>query len=202
MAWPRHALTLRWEGQGWMTASIDGTACRLCLCEFVPPSPPIDGIWAVMIVWRSRGKIIRTAPCCVLYNSFAQHAHPFNGPLSRTTWAGTRKEKTIWILLNQETVSGNGWHQLGHMQVCTSLQTDNHASTPPLSFLQAGCPSCRPTNSVKALKAKSFEQWCAHKYEQFLNLYVVIYRQVICIICIFFVSIDHFGFVLSQFCWV
>jgi len=38
------------------------------------------------------------------------------------------------------------------MQVCTSLQTDNHANTPPLSFLQAGCPSCRPTNSVKALK--------------------------------------------------
>jgi len=38
------------------------------------------------------------------------------------------------------------------MQICTSLQTDNHASTPPLSFLQAGCPSCRPTNSVKALK--------------------------------------------------
>jgi len=46
------------------------------------------------------------------------------------------------------------WHQLGHMQVCTSLQTDNHTSTRPLCFLQAGCPSCRPTNSVKALKAK------------------------------------------------
>jgi len=45
------------------------------------------------------------------------------------------------------------WHQLGHMQLCTSLQTDNHASTSLLSFLQAGCPSCRPTNSVKALKA-------------------------------------------------
>jgi len=26
------------------------------------------------------------------------------------------------------------WHQLGHMQVCTSLQSDNHASTPPLKF--------------------------------------------------------------------
>jgi len=39
------------------------------------------------------------------------------------------------------------------MQVCTLLQTDYHASNPPLSFLQAGCPSCRPTNSVKALKA-------------------------------------------------
>jgi len=44
------------------------------------------------------------------------------------------------------------WHQLGHMQVCTSLQTDNHASTQPLSFLQAGCSSCRPNNNVKALK--------------------------------------------------
>jgi len=43
------------------------------------------------------------------------------------------------------------WHQLGHMQVCVSLQTDNYASTTLLSFLQAGCPSCCPTNSVKAL---------------------------------------------------
>jgi len=52
----------------------------------------------------------------------------------------------------QETVSGSGisW---GHMQVCTSLQTDNHASNPPLSFLQAGCPFCRLTSSIKALKA-------------------------------------------------
>jgi len=45
------------------------------------------------------------------------------------------------------------WHQLGRMQIFTSLQTNNHASTPPLSFLQTGCPSCRRTNSVKALKA-------------------------------------------------
>ena len=61
-------------------------------------------------------------------------------------WAGTRKVKPNWILLKQETV--------GYMQVCTSLQTDNHASTSPLSFLQAGCPSCRQTNRVEALKAK------------------------------------------------
>jgi len=44
------------------------------------------------------------------------------------------------------------WHQLGHMQICISLQTNNHGSTPPLSFLQTGCPSCHPTNSVKALR--------------------------------------------------
>jgi len=26
------------------------------------------------------------------------------------------------------------WHQLGHMQVCTLLQIDNHTSTPSLFF--------------------------------------------------------------------
>jgi len=45
------------------------------------------------------------------------------------------------------------WHQLGHMQVCTSRQIDNHATTRPLSFLHARCPCCCPTNSIKALKA-------------------------------------------------
>jgi len=55
-----------------------------------------------------------------------------------------QKGKTNLDLLKQETVSGSGigW------AIC------NHASTPPVSFLQAGRPSCRPTNSVKALKAK------------------------------------------------
>jgi len=46
------------------------------------------------------------------------------------------------------------WHQLDNMQIiCTTLQTDNHASTPSLNFLQAGCSFCHPTNSIKALKA-------------------------------------------------
>jgi len=55
------------------------------------------------------------------------------------------------------------------MQVCTSLQTDNHASTPPLCFLQAGCPSCRPTNSVKALKAP-----CLVKHELYHSYHQII----------------------------
>jgi len=50
------------------------------------------------------------------------------------------------------------WHQLGHMQVCTLLHTDKHASTPLLSFVQAGCPSSRPTNSIKALKAMHYSK--------------------------------------------
>jgi len=46
------------------------------------------------------------------------------------------------------------WHQLNHMQAILHFAPeDNHASTSSLEFLRAGCPSCRPTNSVKALKA-------------------------------------------------
>jgi len=65
-------------------------------------------------------------------------------------WAGSRKVKPIWILLKQETVSGS--------EISTRLQTDNHASTSSLTFLQAGCPSCHPSNSVKALKAQKLYQ--------------------------------------------
>jgi len=36
------------------------------------------------------------------------------------------------------------------------LDPDNHASIPPLSFLQDGCPSFHPTNRVKALKAPHY----------------------------------------------
>jgi len=41
-------------------------------------------------------------------------------------------------------------HQLGHMQVCTSLQTDNHASTPPLTqvfYSPDALPAAQPTAS-------------------------------------------------------
>jgi len=81
------------------------------------------------------------------------HTHPFNGPFSGTTQVSRYQKGKTNLDLTEARDSEWQWHQLRHMQVCTSLQTDNHASTTPLSFLQAGCPSCRPTNSIKALKA-------------------------------------------------
>ena len=81
------------------------------------------------------------------------HTHPFIGPLSRTTQVSRyQKVKPIWILLKQQTVSGSGisW------AICKSAPRSRHTTTPAPHhsvFLQAGCPSCRPTNSVKALKA-------------------------------------------------
>jgi len=82
------------------------------------------------------------------------HTHPFNGPLSGTTRVSRYQKCKNSLDFTEARDSEWQWHQLGHMQVCSSLQTDNHTSTPPLCFLQAGCPSCRPTNSVKALKAR------------------------------------------------
>ena len=81
------------------------------------------------------------------------HTHPFNGLFSGTTQVSRYQKGKTNLDFTEARDTEWQWHQLGHMQVCTLLQTDNHASTPPLSFLQAGCPSCHPTNSVKALKA-------------------------------------------------
>jgi len=81
-----------------------------------------------------------------------RHTHPLNGRLSGTTRVSRYQKGKTNLDFTEARESEWQWHQLGHMQVCTSLQTDNHISTPPLSFLQAGCPSCRPTNSVEAMK--------------------------------------------------
>jgi len=85
-----------------------------------------------------------------------EHTHTcaFYGPLFGTTWVSRYQiGKTNLDFTEAEWQ----WHPLSHMQVCTSLQSDNHASTPPLGFLQVGCPSCRPTNSVKALRQLPLE---------------------------------------------
>jgi len=71
-----------------------------------------------------------------------QQQHLLNGPLSRT----------IQMYL-QEKVSGSGirW------AICKSTPHPRQTTIPASHhsvFLQTGCPSCRPTNSVKALKAE------------------------------------------------
>jgi len=81
------------------------------------------------------------------------HTHPFNDPLSVTTRVSQYQKGKTNLDFTEARDSERQWHQLVDMQVCTLLQIDNHASTPPLIFLQAGCPSCHPTNSVKVLKA-------------------------------------------------
>ena len=78
-------------------------------------------------------------------NSRRQHTHLTALFPGVPRWAGTRKVKPIWILLKRD--SEWQWHQLGHVQVSTSLQTDNHASTPPLFYRPDALPAAEPTAS-------------------------------------------------------
>jgi len=77
------------------------------------------------------------------------HTHQFNSPLSGTTRVSRYQKGKTNLDFTEARDSEWQWHQLGHMQACTSLQTDNHASTPPLSFLQAGCPSSTQPTVLK-----------------------------------------------------
>ena len=84
------------------------------------------------------------------------HTHPFNGPFYGSTQVSRYQKGNTNLDFYEARDSEWQWRQLGHMHVCTLLLADNHASAPPLSFLQAGCPSWHPTNSVKALKADTY----------------------------------------------
>jgi len=77
------------------------------------------------------------------------HTHPFNSPLSRTTWVSRYQKGKTNLDITEARDSEWQWHQLGHMQtICTSLQTDNHASTLPLSFYSPDAlPAAQPTVS-------------------------------------------------------
>jgi len=70
----------------------------------------------------------------------------FNGPLSGTTRVSRYQKGKTNLDFTEARDSEWQWHQLGHMQVCTLLQTDNHASTPPLSFYRPDAlPTAQPT---------------------------------------------------------
>jgi len=88
----------------------------------------------------------------VLHTHARTHTHTCSLALflGLPTSAGTRRVKLIWILLKQETVSGVGisW------AICKSAPSSRQITVPAPhhSVFTHGCPSCRPTNSVKALK--------------------------------------------------
>jgi len=72
------------------------------------------------------------------------HTDPFNGPLSGTVQVSQYQNSKTNLDFTGGRHSERQWHQLGRMQVCISLQTDNHASTPPLSFFTGRMPFLTP----------------------------------------------------------
>jgi len=85
------------------------------------------------------------------------HACAFNGPFFGTTQISWYQKGKTNLDFTEAGDSEWQWHQLGNMQVCTLLQTHNHASTPPLCFLQT-------TISVKALKASNNVRYVVNIY--------------------------------------
>ena len=79
--------------------------------------------------------------------------HPFNGPFSGTTRVSRYQKGKTNLDFTEARNSKWQWHQLGCMQVCTSLQADNHASTPPLFYRPDALPAaqlCQTGESVLA----------------------------------------------------
>ena len=77
------------------------------------------------------------------------HTHTFNGPLSGTTQVSRYEKGKTNLDFTETRDSEWQWHQLSHMQVCTSLQTDNHASTPTTQvfYRPDALPAAQPTAS-------------------------------------------------------
>jgi len=69
---------------------------------------------------------------------------PFWWPFSRWTWISRclLKQRMMEVVVTTGAIS------------YAKLQSNNHHQQTNIHFLQAGCPSCHPTNSVKAVKGK------------------------------------------------
>jgi len=67
-------------------------------------------------------------------------SHPFNGLFSRTTWVNQHQKGQASLDFNErrDNEGGIGITWIIYKVIWTSFQTDNHASTSTLSFLQAG----------------------------------------------------------------
>jgi len=76
------------------------------------------------------------------------YIHPFKGPFSGTTRVSRYHKRKTNLDFTEARDSEWQWHQLDHKQVCTSLQTANHASSAPLSFYRPDAlPAAQPTAS-------------------------------------------------------
>jgi len=76
------------------------------------------------------------------------HTHLFNGPLSGTTQVSRYQKSKTNLDFTEARDSEWQWHHLGHMQACTSRQTDNHASTHQSVFYRPDAlPAAQPTAS-------------------------------------------------------
>ena len=90
----------------------------------------------------------------LIANFCYKYTHPFNGPFSGTNRVGRYQKGKTNLDFTEARDSEWQWHQLGHMQVCTLLQTDNHASTPPLKFFTGRMPFLLPNQQRQSTEGQ------------------------------------------------
>ena len=114
--------------------------------------------------YRCRGVVVRTTAellVCGLSGVFFQlidwvvvlhpthtHTHLFNGPLSRTTWVSRYQKGKTSLDFTGARDSEWQWHQLGHMQVCTSRQITMPAPHRSVFYRPDALPAAQPTAST------------------------------------------------------
>jgi len=95
---------------------------------------------------RTHGRYIA---CNKYTHMYSHNIHTLNGLFSRTTWVSRhQKGKPFWILLKQEMMGG--WTM---QTICTTLQTDHHASTPSLNFM-GWMPFLTPNQQCQSTEGK------------------------------------------------
>ena len=65
------------------------------------------------------------------------------------------------------------WHQLGRMQVCTLLQTDNHASNPTPQFFTGRMPFLPPNQRRQSTEFKDTVYDHTDKTQVCIDLYII-----------------------------
>jgi len=76
------------------------------------------------------------------------YTHPFNGPLSGTTQVSRYQKGKTNLDFTEARDSEWQWHQVGHMQVSTSLQTDTTPAPHRSVFYRLDAlPATQPTAS-------------------------------------------------------
>ena len=106
-------------------------------------------------------------------STYKTQTHPFHGPFSRITWVSQYQKGKTNLDFTEARDSEWQQHQLGYMQVCTSLQTDNHTSTPPLSFYR---PDALPAAQPTASKHWRSKHWRSNAYKT--HAHIIILSQV------------------------
>jgi len=81
------------------------------------------------------------------------NTHPFNGHFSGTTRVSLYLKGKNNLDFTEARDSEWQWHQLGHMQVCTSLQSSQITTPAPHHLVFTSWMPFLPPNRVKALKA-------------------------------------------------